>query len=184
MMKWIFVTCSVHTASKLFSAWESLLFLSGIKMILPRKAENARYSLYFVASSSHKSPQRMATSRDIEGKERSDSELFLFLKRDIRNDCQVKFLIWGCWSYQQVEYSCIPGREIRAVKIVGSIAQWKVKFFSLAQACSILFIYSDWEKMFIVQIKRNIFQINFGLILQKNFYISIKKRPKPKGKMT
>ena len=68
-------------------------------MILPRTAENARYSLYFVASSLHKSHQRMATSRDIEGKERSDSELFLFLKRDIRNDYQVKFLRWGCWLY-------------------------------------------------------------------------------------
>lgn len=89
-MKWTFVTCLVHTTSKLFSTWESLLFLSGIEMISLRKPENARYSLSLVPPSSHTAVKDF---EDIEGKERSDRELLLFLESDIRNGYKVKFLM-------------------------------------------------------------------------------------------
>lgn len=52
-MRWTFVTCLVHAASELFSTWERLLLLSGMKMICPRKAEDARYTLSLVAPPSH-----------------------------------------------------------------------------------------------------------------------------------
>lgn len=52
-MRWTFVTCLVHAASELFSTWKGLLFLSGMKMICPRKAENARHTLSLVAPPSH-----------------------------------------------------------------------------------------------------------------------------------
>ena len=47
-----------------------------------------------------------------------------------------------------------PGREVRAVKIVTSSAYWKVKFFSSVQCCGI-FIYFDWEKIFVIHITKD-----------------------------
>lgn len=48
-----------------------------------------------------------------------------------------------------------PGREVRAVKIIISSAYWKVKFFSSVQCCGILFIYFDWEKIFVIHITKD-----------------------------
>jgi len=58
-------------------------------MISLRKAD--KFSLYLVAP--HYT-HAWKTFEDTEGKERSDSELFLFLECNIRNGYKVKFLIY------------------------------------------------------------------------------------------